>query len=171
MMNQIFQDLITEGVVSVYLDDILIFTNSLDEHWYITRLVLDCMCEHKLYYDRINVSLNKPRSSTWASSYHSTRSRWILSRLPESSTGLHHQPTVIHWLCQPPLSLHPWILPLCTCTVVSHHEGHYVQLGLASGRLLQEFVTSAPVLVLPDDNPPFWLEADGFGTTTGAVLS
>jgi hypothetical protein len=32
MMNEIFQDLITEGVVSVYLDDILIFTNLLEEH-------------------------------------------------------------------------------------------------------------------------------------------
>jgi hypothetical protein len=30
MMNEIFQDLITEGIVSVYLDDILIFTNSLE---------------------------------------------------------------------------------------------------------------------------------------------
>jgi hypothetical protein len=49
MMNEIFQDLITEGVVSVYLDDILIFTNSLEEHSRITRLVLDRMCEHKLY--------------------------------------------------------------------------------------------------------------------------
>jgi hypothetical protein len=27
MMNEIFQDLITEGIVSIYLDDILIFTN------------------------------------------------------------------------------------------------------------------------------------------------
>jgi hypothetical protein len=35
MMNEIFQDLITEGVISVYLDDILIFTNSLDEHQHI----------------------------------------------------------------------------------------------------------------------------------------
>jgi hypothetical protein len=49
MMNEIFQDLITEGVVSMYLDDILIFTNSLKEHRWVTRLVLDCMCEHKLY--------------------------------------------------------------------------------------------------------------------------
>jgi hypothetical protein len=49
MMNEIFQDLITEGVVSVYLDDILIFTNSLEEHSQITRLVLNCMREHKLY--------------------------------------------------------------------------------------------------------------------------
>jgi hypothetical protein len=49
MMNEIFQDLITEGVVSVYLDNILIFTNSLEEHRRITYLVLDCMREYKLY--------------------------------------------------------------------------------------------------------------------------
>jgi hypothetical protein len=49
MMNEIFQDLITEGIVSVYLDNILIFTNSLEEHRQITCLVLDCMHKHKLY--------------------------------------------------------------------------------------------------------------------------
>jgi hypothetical protein len=49
MMNEIFQDLITEGVVSVYLDDILIFTDSLEDHRRIMRLVLDRMREHKLY--------------------------------------------------------------------------------------------------------------------------
>jgi hypothetical protein len=48
-MNEIFQDLITEGVVSVYLDDILIFTSLIEEHHRITRLVLDRMREHKLY--------------------------------------------------------------------------------------------------------------------------
>jgi hypothetical protein len=49
MMNKIFQDLIMEGVVSVYLDDILIFTDSLEEHRRITCLVLDHMHKHKLY--------------------------------------------------------------------------------------------------------------------------
>jgi hypothetical protein len=49
MMNEIFQDLITEGVVSIYLDNILIFTNTSEEHRQITRLVLDHMLEHKLY--------------------------------------------------------------------------------------------------------------------------
>jgi hypothetical protein len=39
MMNEIFQDLITEGVVSVYLDNILIFTNTSEEHRRIT-----CLC-------------------------------------------------------------------------------------------------------------------------------
>jgi hypothetical protein len=49
MMNEIFQDLITEGIASVYLDDILISTNLLEEHHQITCLVLDHMQEHKLY--------------------------------------------------------------------------------------------------------------------------
>jgi hypothetical protein len=47
MMNEIFQDLIIEGVISVYLDDI--FANLLEEHHQITCLVLDRMREHKLY--------------------------------------------------------------------------------------------------------------------------
>jgi hypothetical protein len=49
MMNEIFQDLITEGIVSIYLDDILIFTNLLEEHHRITHLILDRMYEYKLY--------------------------------------------------------------------------------------------------------------------------
>jgi hypothetical protein len=36
---------------------------------------------------------------------------------------------------------------------------------------LKELITSAPVLVLPDNNLPFRLEADGSGIATGAVLS
>jgi hypothetical protein len=36
---------------------------------------------------------------------------------------------------------------------------------------LKELITSAPVLVLPNDNLPFRLEADGSGIATGAVLS
>jgi hypothetical protein len=49
MMNEIFQDLITKGIISIYLNNILIFTNSLEEHRRITRLVLDRMHKHKLY--------------------------------------------------------------------------------------------------------------------------
>jgi hypothetical protein len=30
MINEVFQDLITEGIISVYLNNILIFTNSLE---------------------------------------------------------------------------------------------------------------------------------------------
>jgi hypothetical protein len=49
MMNKIFEDLITQGVVSIYLDDILIFTSTLEEHCLISPVVMERLCEHKLY--------------------------------------------------------------------------------------------------------------------------
>jgi Reverse transcriptase (RNA-dependent DNA polymerase) len=36
MMNDIFRDLVAEGSVVVYLDDILIFTESIEQHREIT---------------------------------------------------------------------------------------------------------------------------------------
>jgi len=49
MMDDIFKNLISEGVVVVYLDDILIFTETLEEHQKITRHILELLEKHKLY--------------------------------------------------------------------------------------------------------------------------
>jgi Reverse transcriptase (RNA-dependent DNA polymerase) len=49
MMNDIFVDMIVEGVVCVYLDDILIFTRTLAEHRRVVRSVLECLREYKRY--------------------------------------------------------------------------------------------------------------------------
>ncbi|SJK98309.1 uncharacterized protein ARMOST_01574 [Armillaria ostoyae] len=49
MMNDIFKDLISEGKVTIYLDDILIFTKDLDEHRRIVRRVLQRLRENKLF--------------------------------------------------------------------------------------------------------------------------
>jgi hypothetical protein len=49
MMNTIFADLVTAGKVTVYLDDILIFTSNLEEHHCITCKVLKHLQEHDLY--------------------------------------------------------------------------------------------------------------------------
>ena len=48
-MNSIFGDLIAEGKVAVYLDDILIFTSTKEKHWEITREVLRRLEEYDLY--------------------------------------------------------------------------------------------------------------------------
>ena len=49
MMNDIFRELIVEGVVVVYLDDILIFTETLEQHREITRRVLKLLKENQLF--------------------------------------------------------------------------------------------------------------------------
>jgi len=49
MMNDIFQDLIAEGIMVVYLDDILIFTRMEEEHVKAIRRVLQVLQEHKLF--------------------------------------------------------------------------------------------------------------------------
>jgi len=49
MMDNIFEDLISEGVAVVYLDDILIFTETLEEYRKITRHILELLKKHKLY--------------------------------------------------------------------------------------------------------------------------
>src|SRR6266571_4324951 len=49
IMDDIFEELISEGVVVVYLDDILIFTETIDEHQEVTRRALEILQKHKLY--------------------------------------------------------------------------------------------------------------------------
>ncbi|SJL07041.1 uncharacterized protein ARMOST_10384 [Armillaria ostoyae] len=49
MVNDIFKDLIATGKVTVYLDDILIFSKTLEEHRKITRRVLELLRKHKLF--------------------------------------------------------------------------------------------------------------------------
>jgi len=49
MMNDIFQNLIAEDIVVVYLDDILIFTKTKKEHEQAVRRVLQVLKENKLF--------------------------------------------------------------------------------------------------------------------------
>jgi hypothetical protein len=49
LMNAIFADLIAEGKVAVYLDDILIWSTTLNEHWKIVHEVLRRLKEYNLY--------------------------------------------------------------------------------------------------------------------------
>src|SRR6266542_6246989 len=49
MMDNIFDELISEGVVVVYLDDILIFMETLEEHRQVTQQVMELLEKNKLY--------------------------------------------------------------------------------------------------------------------------
>jgi len=49
MINDIFQNLIAEGIVVVYLDDILIFTKMEEKHAQVVQQVLQVLKENKLF--------------------------------------------------------------------------------------------------------------------------
>ena len=49
MMNNIFRTLIAKGIMVVYLDDILIFTETEEEHEQVVWRVLEVLAEHKLF--------------------------------------------------------------------------------------------------------------------------
>jgi transposase InsO family protein len=60
MMNEILEELVLEGHVLVYLDDILIFTETLEEHRKITRRVLEILRRNKLYLKPEKCEFEKP---------------------------------------------------------------------------------------------------------------
>jgi len=50
MMNNVFRTIIAKGIVVVYLDDILIFTRTEEEHEQAVQRVLEILVEHKLFF-------------------------------------------------------------------------------------------------------------------------
>jgi hypothetical protein len=57
MMNELFCNLITRGVVIIYMDDILIYTKSIDKHCAVTKEVLCILADNDLYL--------KPEKCEW----------------------------------------------------------------------------------------------------------
>jgi len=49
MMNDVFRTVIAEGIVVVYLDNILIFTKMEEEHKRAVQRVLEILTKHKLF--------------------------------------------------------------------------------------------------------------------------
>ena len=61
MMNDIFWNLIAEGIVVVYLDDILIFTKTEEKHAQAVRRVLQVLKENKLFFHSEKCEFYKQR--------------------------------------------------------------------------------------------------------------
>ena len=59
MMNNIFQDLIAEGIMIVYLDDILIFIQTLEEYYKTIYKVLEVLAKWKLLLYSKKYKFNK----------------------------------------------------------------------------------------------------------------
>jgi len=87
MMDDIFDGLIMEGVVVVYLDNILIFTETLEEHQRVTRRVMELLWKNNLFLKPKKCEFEKTEVEylgvimCWYPSFPKIPLRWTLLRL------------------------------------------------------------------------------------------
>jgi len=178
MMNEIFSDLISNGVVSIYLNDILIFTKTIEEHRRISRIIMECLRTHKLYlrYEKCDFEQERIEYLGVIISHNHVEMD------PVKIAGVTQWPTPTN---KKEVQSFVGFINFYQRFIAgfSHHARPLFDLTMKDVRFnwglpqedafvkLKELVTLAPVLILPDSNSPYQLEADSSGFATGAVLS
>jgi transposase InsO family protein len=178
MMDDIFRELVAEGVVVVYLDDILIFTRTLEEHREVTRRVLDLLRQHKLYLRPEKCEFER----TSVEYLGLVISHDTVAMDPVKVAGVQNWPQPTSKLeLQSFLGFVNFYRRFIQD--FSHHARPLFNLTKADASWkwgtaeedafskLKELITSAPVLESPDPSTPFRIEADSSDFATGAVLS
>jgi len=178
MMNDIFRTLIAKGIVVVYLDDILIFTKTEEEHERVVQRVLEVLTEHKLFL--------RPEKCE----FHRKQIEYL--RLVISENKIEMDPVKV-------AGVHDWPTPENRTDVqafidfVNFHRCFIWDFSTIARPLfdlthsdkvwnwdakkreafehLKIVVTTTPVLVSPQNSEPFRIEANSSDFTSRAVLS
>ena len=178
MMNHLFKELIDEGVVAVYMDDILIFTESLAQHQQVVRRVLQVLRENNLFLKA---------------------EKCIFEQSTVEYLGLILSPGQVAMDPVKVSGVRDWPTPITVKEVQSflgfvNFYRRFIQDFSHIARplhnltrkdepwkwadeqqkafeQLKEAITSTPILMHPDRDKPFRLEADSSNFATGAVLS
>jgi hypothetical protein len=178
MMNDMFTDMISEGVVVVYLDDILIFTKDLEEHRRITRRVLERLVEHQLYLRPEKCEFEKTRINYLGLIISENRVEMDPVKVagvadwPEPCNKQEVQSFLgfANFYRQFIRNFSHHARPLFNLTK-NEQKWQWTSSKISAFQKLKELVTSAPVLTTPTDDQPFCIEADSSDFTTSAVLS
>jgi len=178
MMNDIFRTLIAEGIIVVYLDNILIFTKIEEKHERAVHRVLEVLVEHKLF-----LRLEKCE-------FYQKQIEYL--RLVISENKVEIDPVKVTGVCDWPILENRTNVQAFIGFVNFYRR--FIQDFLTIARLLFDLthsdkawnwnvkereafkrlkiaVTTAPVLVSPQDLEPFCIEADSSNFASRAVLS
>lgn len=178
LMNNIFSDLITEGKVSVYLDDILIFTITLEEHRAVVREVLRRLGAHDLFLrldkcefekeevdylglvirqGQVSMDPDKVRAITdWPTPKNLRDVRGFLGFCNFYRRFIKDFSTTVQPLNELTRKDVPW------------QWGEAQQTAFDT---LRKAFTTAPILAIWDPNRPTRIETDASGFATGGTLS
>ena len=178
MMDGIFEELITEGVIVIYLDDILIFTKTLEEYQEVVHKVVALLQLHNLplkperyEFEKTSVEYlgvvisqdsimmdpaKVARVSEWPTP---TTKKEVQSFLGFVNFYRRFIEGFSH-LARPLFNLTKNDSELCWS---SNKQSAF--------NMPKEKITSTPILALPDNSKPFCIEADSSDFATGAVSS
>jgi hypothetical protein len=178
MMNDIFRQEIDQGVVVVYMDDILIFTDTLEEHRLVVKRVLQILQDNNLYLkpdkcvfetekvEFLGLILSKdkvemdPVKIEGVSQWPAPRS---VKELQSFLGFINFYRRFIEDFSKIAKPLHNLTKKDVKFIWTTEHQEAFDSLKTR--------VTSAPILVQPDARRPFKLETDASDYATGAILS
>jgi len=178
MINDISRTLIAERIIVVYLDDILIFTRTEEEHERAVQRVLEVLAEHKLF-----LCLEKCE-------FHRKEIEYLRLVILENKIAM--DPVKVARVCDWPTPVN-WTDVQAFIGFVNFYR-HFIQDFSTIARPLFDLtcsdqawnwntkereafeclkmaVTTALVLVSPQNSEPFCIEADSSDFASGAVLS
>ena len=175
MMNDIFKDLIDEGYVAVYMDNILVYTHTIEHHREVVTRVLDVLRKHWLYLKAEKCTfecstieyLGLVLSEGWVEMDPVKVRDWLT---PRNVTEVPSFMGFVNFYCRFIPEFSHVASPLHRLTKKAE-PWQWTETEEAAFRALKLLVTLAPVLVLPDQNACFRLETNASGYVTGAILS
>jgi len=178
MMNDVFRTIIAEGIVIVYLDDILIFTKTEEEHERAVWRVLEILTEHKLFLrlekcefhwkqiEYLGLVISENKVAMDSIKVAGVR-KWPT---PESRTDVQAFVGFVNFY-------HHFIQDFSTIARLLFdltQSNHAWNWGTKEQEVFECFkmaVTTTPILVSPQDSEPFCIKADSSDFASGAILS
>jgi len=178
MMNEVFRTIIAEGIVVVYLDDILIFTKMEEEHEQAVRRVLKILAEHKLFFRPEKCEFHRKQIKYFGLVISENK----VAMDPVKVAGVHNWPvpenrTDVQAFIGFVNFYHHFIRDFSTIArplfdlTCSDNTWNWDAKEQEAFERLKMAVTTAPVLASPQDSEPFRIEADSSDFASGAALS
>ena len=157
-MNNIFHELINKAHVIIYMDDIMIFSENLEEHRQMVKQVLAILCKHNLYLKPEKCEFEKERVEYLGLVVMEGKvemdtvkvegvSRWPTPRTKNELQQFLGFVNFYRWFIQDFTSIAKLLHSLTgkkPCTWDSEH--------MISPQKPKEAVTASPVLAFPADN-------------------
>ncbi len=178
MMSDILHSFISHGVIICYMDDILIFTETLAEHHHVTQEVLTTLCQHRLFLkpekckfehqeiDYLGLVISKDHVGMDPVKVQGVMDWPIPTKVKEVQSFLRF----VNFYWQFIWNFSEITCPLHALTWKSKTWSWGTPEQQAF-KALKAAVTSAPDLTFPLDSGCFHLECDASNFATGAVLS